>query len=43
MHMRDDGIVRLCYLTILPISQSLALTPHSSREHGEPPSAVLDK
>ena len=35
--------VRLCYLTILHISQSLALTPHSNRDHGEPPSAVSDK
>ena len=43
MHMRDDVIVRLRYMTILPISLSLALTPHSNREHVEPSSAISDK
>ena len=47
MHMRDDVmfdyVTWLYYLTILPISQSLASTPHSNREHGEPLSAVSDK
>ena len=28
----DDFIVRLCYLTMLPISQSLVLTPQSNRD-----------
>ena len=43
MHMRDDVINRLCYLTILPILQSLALTPLSNLDHVEPSSAASEK
>ena len=43
MHMHDDVIVGFRYLTRLPISPSLALTPHSNREHVDPPSVVSEK